>query len=132
MNSLFHPSGAELKILSFKKDRTSLLMTVEDPENTRPAIFRVTDQGDPVGLGSNLRGVLFCRLCTSSALNYSDAFHHSSEFGCIILLEEYAVSCPLCQEKFTVCQEFQQHTSKILLSSSRTTTNLFVIQKQKN
>lgn len=84
-------------------------MTVADPESeSLPGIFKVSEQGDPVGF--NLRGVTFCRLCTSSALGFSDASTHSSEFGCLILLQENAVSCPLCSsEKFTIFREFAVH-----------------------
>lgn len=104
---LFFSSGVELKILEFKKDQTSLIMTTEGSAIEQPGIFKVSKQGQPVGC--NLRGATFCRLCGSAVQSYSDAFHHSAEFGCLTLLQENAISCPVCAVKISKYQEFVQH-----------------------
>lgn len=97
--------GVELKLLNFKKDHTSMLESYLKPGD-QTAIYKVVDGKRS---GYNLRHASYCRLCGSVEPDFAGAFTHSAEFRCATLLPEYAVSCPMCDNKFTTYWDFSKH-----------------------
>lgn len=62
--------------------------------------------------GSNLRNESYCRLCHTVEQRYSEAFLHSAELRCLLVLPEFAIKCPLnhkCGQRFTAFNAFEKH-----------------------
>lgn len=55
----------------------------------------------------DLHAASYCRLCESTTPDYATAFTHGSTLGCMMLVQKYAISCPMCDDKSTYTELLQ-------------------------
>lgn len=96
-------------LLAVKKEFTTRVHIGVSKRTKKPGIFRMADDGTISE--ENLKGPSYCRLCHSVANDYSDAVHHMSEFGCMMVIQEHAIDCPHCKSgnNFTSFNDFYHH-----------------------